>query len=71
MLNLVIYKDGVKIETPSYTTKPQGDKTQFKLSLDMSALDKASVYKLQINSADASGQQTTEIGTFDMQNKTT
>ncbi|MGO2940638.1 MAG: hypothetical protein ACTIDA_09065, partial [Pseudolactococcus laudensis] len=29
MPDLEIYKDGVKIKSPSFTTKPKGDKTQF------------------------------------------
>lgn len=69
MPDLEIYKDCVKIKTPSFTTKPEGDKTQFKLSFDMSVLDKTSVYKIQVNIVDEIGQQATEIGTFDMQNK--
>ena len=67
--DLAIYKDGVKIKTPSFTTKPLGDKTQFKLSLDMVALDQTSVYKIQVNSVDEVAQQTREVGTFEMQNK--
>ncbi|GAB2021777.1 hypothetical protein RyT2_08510 [Pseudolactococcus yaeyamensis] len=67
--DLEIYQDGVKIKTPSFTTKLQGEKTQFELSLDMSVLDEKSVYKIQVNSADIAGQQTAEIGTFSMQNK--
>lgn len=35
----------------------------------MSALDKTSIYKIQVNSVDEIKQQATEIGTFDMQNK--
>lgn len=69
MPDLEIYKDGVKIKSPSFTTKPKGDKTQFKLSFDMSALDKTSIYKIQVNSVDEIKQQATEIGTFDLQNK--
>ncbi len=67
--DLAIYKDGVKIKTPSFTTNPLGDKTQFKLSLDMVALDQTSVYKIQVNSVDEVAQQTREVGTFEMQNK--
>ncbi|GHU41011.1 hypothetical protein FACS1894193_04180 [Bacilli bacterium] len=66
---LEIYKDGVKVDTSSFIAQPQGDKMAFELSFDMSKLDKTSVYKMQVNSVNATGQEKTEIGAFSMKHK--
>ncbi|WP_086350872.1 hypothetical protein [Candidatus Enterococcus clewellii] len=66
--NLEVYKNGVKTETPSYTTGGENRLTTFSLSIDLSALDKTSVYKIQLYTGDNMGNNIDEIGSFELQN---
>ncbi|MCB5953668.1 hypothetical protein [Enterococcus sp. CWB-B31] len=68
LYTIEVYKNGVQLKIPSYSYEDNNGTTKFSMSIDLSALDKASVYKIIVSNADDSGHKTDEIGTFELQN---
>lgn len=65
--DITLYKNGVKLETNSliYTHYETGVS---ELVLNLSALDKTSIYKVEIQEIDAEGQTIRAVGHFEIQN---
>lgn len=63
-----IYKNGIKVDTPSFVYDLETGRMD--ISFDLSAMDKISVYKIQVNEVDQlSGEMPSEIDYFELQNK--
>gem|GEM_PF-436547 len=61
-----IYKNNVKTSGVSFDITPLGE---FSLSVDLSSLDIASIYKIQVNKVDhITGEPLDELGFFEIQN---
>ncbi|MEI5994065.1 hypothetical protein [Candidatus Enterococcus mansonii] len=66
---VTLYKDGVKTENQIFMEMYNPETGEVTISFSLSALDKTSVYTVQLNKIDFSGEPLEEIGHFDIQNK--
>ncbi|MHC5229731.1 hypothetical protein ACYSNW_15815 [Enterococcus sp. LJL99] len=66
-----IYKNGIKAEEEQPTIQIVNPITgEFELSFNLSALDKESIYKVQVDlTDDLSGESIEKVGSFELQNK--
>ncbi|WP_207694423.1 hypothetical protein DOK67_0001020 [Enterococcus sp. DIV0212c] len=67
---VTLYKDGMKTENQIFTEMFNTETGEITISFSLSALDKTSVYKIQLNYVDDfTGEPIEEIGYFDIQNE--
>lgn len=65
---ITVYKNGVEISNSNINFK-QLDQEKLEIELDLSALDKESTYKVNIEESDIYGKIVKEVGYFEVQNK--
>lgn len=65
---ITVYKNGTKIENTTINYRHR-DTGESEIVLDLSALDKTTIYKIQIEEADVNGQILKKVGYFEIQNK--
>ncbi|OJG27664.1 hypothetical protein RU98_GL002367 [Enterococcus caccae] len=67
---VALYKDGVQAEDQLFTQIYNLETGEIEVSINLSSLDKTSIYKVQVNKVDySSGEVMEEIGFFELQNK--
>lgn len=67
---VTLYKDGVQAEDQLFTQIYNLETGEIEVSINLSSLDKTSIYKIQVNKVDySSGEVMEEIGFFELQNK--
>lgn len=66
---ITIYKDGVATEGLLSSMIFDPTTGEFETAFGLSALDKSSVYKLQLNKVDSNGEPIEEIGSFELRNE--
>lgn len=63
-----LYKNGVKLDD-SYVNYMHNETGESVMVLDLSAMDKTTIYKIEVKETDTSGELVREIGSFELQNK--
>lgn len=66
---VTLYKGGVKTDNQIFTEIHNTETGEVTISFSLSALDKTSVYTIQLNEIDFEGKPLKEIGHFDIQNQ--
>lgn len=64
-----IYKNGIKAEEELSIQILKPITGEFELSFNLSSLDKESIYRVQIDQIDSSGESIEKVGSFELQNK--